>query len=509
MNIRKRPCSIELQSLEPRTQFAAVYPSAAEQYAVELLNRARANPTAEAQRLTGPDANGETYNGDLNEGLAAGTITADAKQPLAINPYLTDSARQHSAWMIANSTFDHYETDGATPGQRMASAGYSAANWGENIAINWSSSTLDAGTTVDKQQAGLFTDLSIDGRTHRTNMMDPTRNEIGVGIVTGPYNYPGYGSLNAMAATHDTATVGKTFLTGVAYTDTVSNDDFYTIGEGLGGIVITATRASDNAVFTTTTWDSGGYSLELPAGTYDVTGVGTSLGGTVRYSQVTVGSINVKEDFVAGENLSGGGSGTSLTSGVSVRSRALVIIGTVSDDVIGVFVDDSTNEYVAGLNGDVTRWPVADIDAVAVKAQDGNDRVVIGVGVLKSYVEGGYGKDTLIGGDGADTLYGNAGIDRIEGNAGDDLLVGENGNDLIYGGPGNDKIYGGYGNDTIDAGAGNDRLFGGPGNDILSGGRGRDYLVGSSGADTLDGGAHTDYGDNDPLDIRSSIEIFI
>src|SRR4051812_36432660 len=69
--------------LEARRLLAVVYPTANEQLMVELINRARANPAVEAARL----------GIDLNEGLSAGTISTAAKQPLAINPNLTDGAR--------------------------------------------------------------------------------------------------------------------------------------------------------------------------------------------------------------------------------------------------------------------------------------------------------------------------------------------------------------------------------------------------------------------------------
>jgi hypothetical protein len=53
--------------------FAAINLTPEEQLMLELINRARANPVAEASR-----------DGiDLNEGLAPGTISAAAKQPLA------------------------------------------------------------------------------------------------------------------------------------------------------------------------------------------------------------------------------------------------------------------------------------------------------------------------------------------------------------------------------------------------------------------------------------------
>src|SRR5438105_2361486 len=74
--------------LESRRLMAADFPTPAEQYLVELINRARMDPSAEAARL----------GIALNEGLAAGTISTAAKQPLAINPNLTDAAGKHSQW---------------------------------------------------------------------------------------------------------------------------------------------------------------------------------------------------------------------------------------------------------------------------------------------------------------------------------------------------------------------------------------------------------------------------
>ena len=81
---------------------------------LELINRARADPAAEASR-----------DGiDLNEGLAAGTISTAAKQPLAFNPDLIDSALGHSQWMIANQLFQHDGPGTTDPGERMTDVGY-------------------------------------------------------------------------------------------------------------------------------------------------------------------------------------------------------------------------------------------------------------------------------------------------------------------------------------------------------------------------------------------------
>src|SRR5688500_16283559 len=132
---RARVSSLEF--LESRCLLAAVFPAAHEQYLVELINRGRANPTAEATR----------YGTDLNEGLAAGTISSTPKQPLAINPYVTDAARKHSQWMIDNDTFSHTGATGTNPQQRMTNAGYffgDPSAWGENIGWTGSTGSIDA-----------------------------------------------------------------------------------------------------------------------------------------------------------------------------------------------------------------------------------------------------------------------------------------------------------------------------------------------------------------------------
>src|SRR4051812_35771389 len=91
----RRPATARIERLEARSLLSAVAPTDYEQYMLELLNRARANPAVEAAR----------YGIDLNEGLSAGTISTVAKQPLAMNAYVVDAARGHSQWMIDNDVF--------------------------------------------------------------------------------------------------------------------------------------------------------------------------------------------------------------------------------------------------------------------------------------------------------------------------------------------------------------------------------------------------------------------
>lgn len=94
------------------------------QYMLELVNALRANPQSLADLH---------LSGDLNEGLAPGTITAAAKQPLAFNSALNAAAEQHTSAMIAGNFFAHVDTE-----NRIVAAGYpfginNPSSFGENI----------------------------------------------------------------------------------------------------------------------------------------------------------------------------------------------------------------------------------------------------------------------------------------------------------------------------------------------------------------------------------------
>ena len=106
--------------------------SAAEQYLLELINRARLDPQAEANR----------YGVGLNSGLQSGTIDTQAKQVLAPNAQLEAAALGHSNWMLDADTFSHTGSGGSSPGARMTAAGYDFTGswtWRENLA--WTGST--------------------------------------------------------------------------------------------------------------------------------------------------------------------------------------------------------------------------------------------------------------------------------------------------------------------------------------------------------------------------------
>jgi serralysin len=318
-------------------------PTAYDQYMLELMNQARANPAAMASKL----------GIDLNQGLSAGTISTAAKQPLAFNLDLIDAAHKHSAWMLATDTFSHTGSGGSDPGARMKAEGYAGTTWGENIAIAWGNGKVPSQSTVDGLESGLFKSAG-----HRVNILKDSYKEVGVGVEGGEYKgSPG------VTATQDFGRNGTTsFLTGVAFDDK-DGDHFYDIGEGLGGIHVQAKSATGQS-FDVDAWQTGGWQMPVPQGTYTLTFSGGGLAGPVTKT-AQVGAINVKVDLDAH---AGQSSPTPTPSPISGPAPA------PDPTPIGV--------------SKVGTW--------------GND-------VLK----GGAGNDTLTGGHGKDHLTGGPGADHF------------------------------------------------------------------------------------------------
>lgn len=291
-------------------------PTDVEQYELELLNRARANPDAEVTRLSGQTwgddpsivpgtAYPQPQTPSLNEGLPAGTISAATKQPLAFNVQLIQAARDYGQTLINNNAFTH-TYNGTDPMSRMQAAGYTFTppyGYGENLAVTASSDpTYGIAASVALQhQNNLFIDNNEVGRGHRVNMMNPDYKEVGIGIAQGA-NYTYFGpSYHAVISVQDfaySAANPDAFLTGVAYNDNIVPDHFYTPGEGIGNVVITATPVGGGVPAVTTTWSSGGYTLPLAPGTYDVIATDPGVFAPVNLGNVTIGNMNVALDIV-------------------------------------------------------------------------------------------------------------------------------------------------------------------------------------------------------------------
>lgn len=264
--------------------------TALEQYMLELVNRARHNPGEEADRYLG---------GELNEGLPAGTLSAAPQPPLVFDHALNTAADGHTADMIAENFFGHTGTDGTSSHQRMSRAGFPFAGTfgsGENIAARSNFGGVVNAASILQMHINLFVDAGVSGRGHRVNLLNANFESVGLGAAHAASFIP-LSSLPSDIVTQNfayTASQGP-YLTGVAYDDR-DDDGFYTPGEGLSGLTITAFDAGTADVAgTTSTTNTGGYALPLPSGSYDVEIVGPL--GTVSSSGIKLASVNKKLDY--------------------------------------------------------------------------------------------------------------------------------------------------------------------------------------------------------------------
>lgn len=267
-------------------------PTDEEQLMIEWLNRARANPAAEAERLRATTdplvlAAYNYFNVDLDLMVAQLAALAPVP-PLAPSAALTASARRHSQDMLANGFQGHYGSDGTSPEDRITAAGYVLAGCGENIfAYAQSPWHAHAGFEADW---GPGPGGMQEPPGHRIIIHTGEFREVGVGLVWGTN-----GAVGPLLVTQDFGVPWplRACVTGVAYYD-LNTNGCYDAGEGLGGVNVTVSGANYYAV----TVNSGGYAVPiLENGAYTVTFSADGLAGG--QGAVTVTDLkNVKLDFV-------------------------------------------------------------------------------------------------------------------------------------------------------------------------------------------------------------------
>lgn len=241
-----------------------------------------------------------------------------------------------------------------------------------------------------------------------------------------------------------------------------------------------------------------------------------------------------------------------VTAGID--KGTLVVKGTGADDVITIRLDpnDPTTLHVdAGGDSQAEfTFKVADVQAIAVFAKDGNDVVAIdqtyGVISIPATFDGGTGYDNLSGGSGDDrmTWKNGDGTDRLEGGDGTDTVevngsssaetftttangtrvrfdrispepffldIGTTEQLVLNAGGGADSVSA-TGNLaalialTVDGGAGNDTILGSNGVDVLMGGAGSDLIDGQQANDAVFGGGGNDTFQWDPGDGSDVLE---
>lgn len=455
--------------------------SVAEQYLLELINRARLDPQAEANR----------YNLALNDNLEAGTITGDTLQVLAPNSELNAAATAHSEWMLSANTFSHTGQNGSNPGERMEAAGYEFTGswtWRENLAWVGTTGTIDLDAAIEDHHEGLYRSAG-----HRVNTFTANVSEVGLGQVEGMYTQNRTTYNSSMLTENFAASGGAKFVTGVAYRDT-DGDLFYSIGEGRSNVWFNINDGQS------VTQRAGGYGYDVgSAAQADVTiGSGATTFGSLT---IDMDAGNAKLDLVtdaSGNHTVALSASTTLQSGLNNAT----LLGVADLNLTG----HNGSNVLTGNRGDNVMFGLSGRDVM--RGAGGDDR--IDGGGSNDYLFGAEGHDDLMGRSGDDRLAGGNGRDRLWGGDQNDRLDGQGGNDRLDGGRGFDDLMGRSGEDILLGGAARDRLWGGDGNDRIDGQAGNDRMDGGRGADTFifSGGNDVivDFADNvDTIQLRGSI----
>lgn len=319
-------------------------PTNEEQYYLELINRARANPTAEGMRLA------TTTDQDVRNAYTAFGVNLALMQtqfvliapapPLSMNATLMSAARAHSQNMLQNNYQGHSGPDGPIT-TRLAAYTSGANGWsiGENVyAYSKSVWYGHAGFEVDWGGSALTGGMQSPPG-HRQNIHNTTFREVGIGVVLGSNG--GSGGVGPQLVTQDFGTVGGLlpFVTGVVYRD-LNGNGFYDPGEGVGGVTVTIANVNSYAV----TASSGGYSVPVPgSGDYTMTFSGGSAPTTQKAVSVINGQ-NVKADYVVT-----GSAPPTPTKLANISTRAMV--GTGANVLIGGFIVTGTESKSVIIRG--------------------------------------------------------------------------------------------------------------------------------------------------------------
>jgi hypothetical protein len=394
-----------------------------EQLMLELINRARMDPTGEAKR----------FGISLNEGVANGDkISKASKQVLAGNDDLLQAADSHSDWMLDKDVFSHQETGGGTgkdPDDRMEAAGYTFSGnwtWGENISWTGSLGAIDATAAIIEQHKSLFVDKNVDGRGHRLNILDGDFQEIGIGQELGKFSSGG-SNLNASMLTQDFARTGSgAFVTGVVYNDTTVDDDFFSVGEQVTGRTISAGGVNDQ------TGAGGGY--ELKFGSAGTKSVDFDLSGGTVTVDVSLGSTNVKVDVVNGTEI---WTNATLTD-VSANVTAIHLLGigkarlTGADSGQAMFANAGLNTFEGNGGADdfvfekgTTGKTAKKADTIADFSQADGDQVDLDAWDADSKQDGNQDFDFI----GTAKFHGDAGELRFVQDGGDTWIQGDTNGD--------------------------------------------------------------------------------
>jgi uncharacterized protein YkwD len=271
-------------------------PTDEEQLYLELLNRARANAPAEAQRLIALDdfyVQNALKNVNTNQ-MVQQFSTNPAAMPLSFNAQLMNAARAHAQYQFNNGIQSHVGPGTNTLAQRLQAAGY-PYYWATENVYSYAQSVVHGHAAFEIDWTGDTANGGMQSPpAHRDHNHDRRFVEIGIGVINGTNKVGANVAVGPQLVTQDFGTTapGKTYITGVAYYD-LNGNNFYDLDEGLSGVNVTVDGVDAYAV----TASSGGYSIPVAANqNYTVRFKATSAAELVNAVSVAT-TNNLKVDF--------------------------------------------------------------------------------------------------------------------------------------------------------------------------------------------------------------------
>jgi Ca2+-binding RTX toxin-like protein len=502
--------------------------SQVEQWLLEIVNRMRLDPLGTARK----------YAIDLNEGLEPGTISATAKQPLAMSAILDATTEFHGAWILENNSFGSIGYLGSNPGDRMAYAGFNDGapfDWSE--ILGWRDFPLNAGVMEQGLAYDILRDMFLNPQIRRA-LLAEDYNEVGLNYVGGQI---ASFDRKAYLITQDMGDSDAVFITGGIFSSNNLGITWSSMPIGRAGVEV---RNGTDSMITDA---SGGYRLLAEAGSQSV-----RLGDA--HFGVTITDENIKLDLIGNRGLLSSHSVT-VYSGVAYATLIGVADATLAagDNAGEIWLEGNIgnnrlsgnrwnnildgregDDFMQGGGGNDLYYVDSAGDRVNEFANGGFDRIEttvsfkLGTNSQVERIETRHEifKDPidLSGNRFAQELIGNHGNNRLDGVGGGDRLVGSLGDDTYVIRDLRDEIveYAGEGQDTVKADisfalaaddhiefletrlpsaghrihlTGNDfaqKITGNEGSNILSGMGGDDRLIGGAGGDTLIGGLGSD-----------------
>lgn len=247
--------TLSLSAADNVYQAPSPEPTAEETLILEFINRCRADPKADADRIApvGSEPRIPSRAAVDFAMFRAEMAAIKPAPPLVFDLRLLEAARKHSHYMTLHG-LGHDEDPakpgftGSSPSDRAKAAGFGGGA-GENCFAQasdpWGS---HIGFIIDWGPGGAGG--MQPGRGHRANITNASYTLVGPGSVANG---------GMISVTHLLGSDRKRYAGGVVFVDK-DRDAWYGLGEGRGGVSV---EAGGQRV---ATWSSGAYAIEIPAG---------------------------------------------------------------------------------------------------------------------------------------------------------------------------------------------------------------------------------------------------